>query len=179
MGHAGDALSPTDDAEAGALVQTQARDVLGEHGRLDRPDARTIGAFQELGEQPAAHAAAGDIGMHIDGVLDNTPVRVTGGDRTGGGPPDHPPVLVDGALTLYVERGGRTLLSWTDEPEPLTAAAAELARAVRRGALGRLTVEKADGAPLLGSGDTALRQALQQAGFVATPRGLRISDAGR
>ncbi len=88
-------------------------------------------------------------------------------------------VLVDGALTLYVERGGRTLLSWTDELAPLTAAAAELARAVRRGALGRLTVEKADGAPLLGSGDTALRQALQQAGFVATPRGLRISDAGR
>ncbi|WP_372457764.1 ATP-dependent helicase [Nocardioides nematodiphilus] len=88
-------------------------------------------------------------------------------------------VLVGGALTLYVERGGRTLLSWTDELAPLTAAAAELARAVRRGALGRLTVEKADGAPLLGSGDTALRQALQQAGFVATPRGLRISDAGR
>ena len=25
-------------------------------------------------------------------------------------------VLVDGALTLYVERGGRTLLTWTDEP---------------------------------------------------------------
>jgi len=88
-------------------------------------------------------------------------------------------MLVDGALVLYVERGGRTLLSWTEEIAPLTAAAAELARAVRRGALGRLTVEKADGAPLLGSGDTALRQALQQAGFVATPRGLRFSDAGR
>jgi ATP-dependent Lhr-like helicase len=88
-------------------------------------------------------------------------------------------VLVDGALTLYVERGGRTLLSWTDELGPLTAGAAELARAVHRGALGRLTVEKADGAPLLGSGDTALREALHLAGFVATPRGLRISDARR
>jgi ATP-dependent Lhr-like helicase len=85
-------------------------------------------------------------------------------------------VLVDGVLTLYVERGGRTLLSWTDEERPLTAAAHELAAAVRRGALGRLTVEKADGAPLLGSGETPLRQALQLAGFVASPKGLRLRE---
>jgi ATP-dependent Lhr-like helicase len=83
-------------------------------------------------------------------------------------------VLVDGDLTLYVERGGRTLLSWTDEEAPLSAAAAELAAAVRRGALGRLTVEKADGVAVLGSGETPLRQALQLAGFVASPKGLRL-----
>ncbi len=35
-------------------------------------------------------------------------------------------VLVDGALVLYVERGGRTLLSWTDDEAVLAAAAAEL-----------------------------------------------------
>jgi ATP-dependent Lhr-like helicase len=90
-------------------------------------------------------------------------------------------VLVDGALTLYVERGGRTLLTWSDQERLLAPAAAELAMAVRRGALGRLTVERADGAPLLGTGDTPLRQALQRAGFVATPRGLRLraDDGGR
>ncbi|WGL50936.1 DEAD/DEAH box helicase [Nocardioides sp. BP30] len=92
-------------------------------------------------------------------------------------------LLVDGALTLYVERGGRTLLSWTEEEAPLAAATAALATAVRGGALGRLTVEKADGAPLLGSGGTPLREALQLAGFVATPKGLRlregVRDAGR
>ena len=45
----------------------------------------------------------------------------------------------------------------------------------RRGALGRLTVEKADGMALLGSGgDTPLRHALTAAGFVATPKGLRL-----
>ncbi len=83
-------------------------------------------------------------------------------------------VLVDGALVIYVERGGRTLLTWSDEPELLEPAAEALSTAVRRGTLGRLTVEKADGAPLLGSGPSALRAALDAAGFVATPRGLRI-----
>ena len=54
-------------------------------------------------------------------------------------------VLVDGALTLYVERGGKTLLSWTDDAAPLQSAADALALAVREGALGKITVEKADG----------------------------------
>ena len=86
-------------------------------------------------------------------------------------------VLVDGMLTLYVERGGRTLLTWSDDADLLTPAAAALAEAARRGALGRLTVEKADGAQLLGSGSTPLRGALAAAGFVATPRGLRMRGA--
>jgi ATP-dependent Lhr-like helicase len=82
-------------------------------------------------------------------------------------------VLVDGALTLYVERGGKTLLSWTDDPALLQSAADALALAVREGALGKLTVEKADGDPLLGS-DHPLAAALAGAGFHATPRGLRL-----
>jgi ATP-dependent Lhr-like helicase len=87
-------------------------------------------------------------------------------------------VLVDGVLTLYVERGGRTLLTWTDDVDLLTPAAASLADAVRRGSLGRLTVEKADGEQLLGSGSTPLRDALQAAGFVTTPKGLRLRSTG-
>ncbi len=83
-------------------------------------------------------------------------------------------VLIDGVLTLYVERGGRTLLTWTDEPDLLGPATASLAEAARRGSLGRMTVERADGEQLLGSGSTPLREALQTAGFVATPRGLRL-----
>jgi ATP-dependent Lhr-like helicase len=83
-------------------------------------------------------------------------------------------VLVDGHLTLYVERGGRTLLTWSDDVDLLTPAAESLAEAARRGSLGRLTVEKADGEQLLGAGATPLRQALQSAGFVSTPRGLRL-----
>ena len=83
-------------------------------------------------------------------------------------------VLVDGRLTLYVERGGRTLLTWSDDPERLRPAVETLSSAVRRGSLGRLTVEKADGTQLLRAGSTPLREALQDAGFVATPKGLRL-----
>ncbi|MBC9820735.1 ATP-dependent helicase [Terrabacter sp. MAHUQ-38] len=82
-------------------------------------------------------------------------------------------VLVDGDLVLYVERGGKTMLCWSDDAERLQAAADALALAVREGALGRLTVEKADGASLLGSGHP-LVEALSQAGFHMTPRGLRL-----
>jgi len=80
-------------------------------------------------------------------------------------------VLADGALALYVERGGKTLLSWTDDPEILGPCAAALASAVRAGALGRLTVERADGA---GVHDSPLALALEAAGFRPTPRGLRL-----
>jgi ATP-dependent Lhr-like helicase len=82
-------------------------------------------------------------------------------------------VLTGGQLVLYVERGGKSLLSFTDDADALAAAADALALAVRDGALGRLTVERADGAGLLGSGHP-LAAALESAGFRATPRGLRL-----
>ncbi len=80
-------------------------------------------------------------------------------------------VLVDGRLVLYVERGGRTLLTWAEEPGLLQPAVDALALAVREGQLGRLTVERADGAGVL---DSPLGRALEEAGFHATPRGLRL-----
>jgi ATP-dependent Lhr-like helicase len=80
-------------------------------------------------------------------------------------------VLVDGTCVLYVERGGRTLLSFTDDPDVLQPAADALALAVRDGALGKLAVERADGAPIVAS---ALGAALSAAGFRPTPRGLRL-----
>jgi ATP-dependent Lhr-like helicase len=82
-------------------------------------------------------------------------------------------VLVDGELVLYVERGGKTTLCWSEDPAALQAAADALARAVHVGALGRLTVEKADGTSVLRS-EHPLVHALSQAGFHMTPRGLRL-----
>jgi ATP-dependent Lhr-like helicase len=82
-------------------------------------------------------------------------------------------VLSGGALVLYVERGGKTLLSWSDDPDVLAPAAAALAGAVRSGALGRLTVERADGGGVHAS---PLGQALESAGFRPTPRGLRLRN---
>jgi ATP-dependent Lhr-like helicase len=101
-------------------------------------------------------------------------------DRPGETPASHRPgrkagaltLLVDGSLVLYVERGGRTLLSWTEDAEVLAPATAALAAAVRVGALGRLTVERADGERA--GGDSPLTQALETAGFRPTPRGLRL-----
>lgn len=80
-------------------------------------------------------------------------------------------VLVAGDLVLYVERGGRTLLSFTDDTEALAAAAKALADAVHTGALGAISVERADGEAVHTS---PLRDALTAAGFRATPRGLRL-----
>lgn len=60
-------------------------------------------------------------------------------------------VLNDGELALYVERGGKTLLSWPMEEIRVQAAADALALAVREGALGRLTVERTNGEPALTS----------------------------
>jgi len=82
-------------------------------------------------------------------------------------------VLVDGRLALYVERGGRTVLTYDDDPAVLTPAAHALVEVVKRGGLGSFTVTKADGDDLLGS-ESPLRQALDAAGFVVTPRGLRL-----
>jgi ATP-dependent Lhr-like helicase len=80
-------------------------------------------------------------------------------------------VLVEGRLALYVERGGRTLLTWDDSPDDLQPAVDALALAVREGALGRLTVERADGEAIANS---PLAAALEAAGFHPTPRGLRL-----
>ncbi|MFM2353426.1 MAG: hypothetical protein RLZZ608_832, partial [Actinomycetota bacterium] len=78
--------------------------------------------------------------------------------------------LVDGHLALYLERGGKSVLTFTDEPAVLEAASVELATVVRA-RLRSLRVERVNGASVFG---TPLAEALQAAGFVATPQGLRI-----
>ncbi|MFF4335394.1 Lhr family helicase [[Kitasatospora] papulosa] len=82
-------------------------------------------------------------------------------------------VLVDGELTLYMERGGKSLLAWpTDPADPaLHAAAQALASAARAGTLGTVTVERTNGVSSLTS---PLGKTLEAAGFLATPRGLRL-----
>ncbi|WP_030680586.1 ATP-dependent helicase [Streptomyces sp. NRRL B-1347] len=84
-------------------------------------------------------------------------------------------VLVDGELTLYVERGGKTVLAWAsseaDQDPRLLAAASALASAAKAGALGTVTVERVNGAAALTS---PLAPLLEHTGFHATPRGLRV-----
>lgn len=80
-------------------------------------------------------------------------------------------VLVDGLLALYVERGGKTMLTYTEDPDALTAAAAALVTAIRQGAADKMAVEKINGESAL---DSPTGRALADAGFYSTPRGLRI-----
>jgi len=136
-------------------------------------DRAAPGGFGVRPPRPALVLAAADPAQPYGAAL-------SWPDRPGETPVSHRPgrkagaltVLVNGSLILYVERGGRTLLSWTDEAEVLAPAAAALAGAVRTGALGRLTVERADGERA--GGDSPLTLALEAAGFRPSPRGLRL-----
>ena len=80
-------------------------------------------------------------------------------------------VLVDGRLALYVEKGGRTLLSYSGDDAVLGPAIDALVLAAREGLLGKLAVEKADGEAVM---DTPLADALVDAGLRLTSRGLRL-----
>ncbi|OIH99454.1 MULTISPECIES: ATP-dependent helicase [unclassified Curtobacterium] len=77
---------------------------------------------------------------------------------------------VDGRLAVYVERGGKSVLTFTDDPADLAVAAASIATTVRTG-LRKLAVERVDGDFVL---ETPLGGALREAGFTATPQGLRL-----
>ena len=83
-------------------------------------------------------------------------------------------VLVDGALAWFVERGGRSLLSFTADAETHNAAAAALAELVTRQRVPALLVERVDGVAVLEDRDSMVATALTQAGFARTPRGLRL-----
>ncbi|TNB75785.1 DEAD/DEAH box helicase [Arthrobacter sp. BB-1] len=80
-------------------------------------------------------------------------------------------VLVDGALVLYVERGGKTLLAFSDDDAVLAAAGTALVGVVTRGAVDKLIMEKVNGHGIL---DTPVAAALSSAGAYSTPKGLRI-----
>jgi len=80
-------------------------------------------------------------------------------------------VLHGGHLALYLERGGRKVLAFQDDPAVLARSAEALAATVRSRRLTRLTIESVDGEPVEGS---RLGPALRDAGFDRTPKGLRI-----
>ncbi len=86
--------------------------------------------------------------------------------------------LVDGELAWFLERGGRTLVSFTDDAEAHHAAAGALAALVSAGRIQSLLVEKVNGEPVLAPGAegeaAAVVAALTGAGFSRTPRGVRL-----
>ncbi len=83
-------------------------------------------------------------------------------------------VLVDGELALYIERGGKSLLSFVTDPTVLHAAALGTMGLVRDGGLDGLVIERVDGRSVFDIGESPVIAALIEAGFARTPRGLRI-----
>ncbi|MEV6273706.1 DEAD/DEAH box helicase [Nocardia sp. NPDC051832] len=80
-------------------------------------------------------------------------------------------VLVDGDLVLYLERGGKTLLTFTEDPVARQAASAALAGLVRTRRVDSLVIDKVDGESVHGN---TFATFLTEVGFSATPRGLRL-----
>ncbi len=145
----------------GRPADARARDASSRDGRAGDGSAALVLAATDPANPYGGAVAWPEAPRPEDGGRGHQPARKAGALV----------VLVDGALALYVERGGRTLLSFSDDTAVLQPAADALALAVRDGALGKLAVEKADGAPVTGS---ALGEALAAAGFRPTPRGLRL-----
>lgn len=80
-------------------------------------------------------------------------------------------VLVGGRLVLYLEKGGKSLLSFADDPEATRLAICALADAARAGRIAKLEPERLDGEPLRGSD---LESAFEEAGFRRDYRGFAL-----
>jgi ATP-dependent helicase Lhr and Lhr-like helicase len=88
-------------------------------------------------------------------------------------------VLVDGELAWFLERGGRSLLTFTNDPAADHAAATALADLVAARRVTSILIERVDGVPALQprggpSPEADALAGLLEAGFVRTPRGLRL-----
>ena len=80
-------------------------------------------------------------------------------------------VMVEDEPVLYLERGGRGLVTLS-AGEAARAALAALADAVRQGQVGKLALERIDGQPAIASG---LAEMLIELGFSSGPRRLTLS----
>jgi ATP-dependent Lhr-like helicase len=83
-------------------------------------------------------------------------------------------VLVRGSLVLHVEKGGRSLRTFTDDPALLTAAIDGLRQLAERRRPRQLRIETIDGVPALRSGLLAL---LRAGGIRMEPGGLVLDPA--
>jgi ATP-dependent Lhr-like helicase len=147
---------------------------------VDRLRSYLDGVDPERREYHAVVLAAADPGNPYGAALPWPSRKVADEDAT------HRPgrkagalvAVVDGELAWFLERGGRSLLSFTDDADAHAAAAAALADLVSGGRIGALLVEKVNGVPVLepvAEGErAAVQDALIGAGFARTPRGLRL-----
>ena len=173
----------------GYFIETLGASQFSTGGTIDRlrtfaPDApETPGSPAGASASTAVTLAATDPANPYGAAL-NWPATSIAGHRPGR-KAGALVVLVDGRLALYLERGGKTLLTFAPvDPasdagdsessaaaRDLAAASVSLAASVTGGRVAKLTIEKADGVFPVG---TPIGRALEAAGFVSSPQGMRL-----
>jgi ATP-dependent Lhr-like helicase len=128
--------------------------------RASREHGRTLVLAAADPAQPYGAALAWPKSTSIGAHPPRRPSRVAGAHV----------VLVEDEPVLYVERGGRGLVTLADAP--VEEALRALAEAVRAGRVGKLALERIDGEPAIGSD---LVGALIELGFHSGPRKLTLS----
>ena len=136
------------------------RSFVRDEDSRDEPVAVTLAATDPANPYGAALAWPPTEGSTEDGPRGHRPGRKAGAVV----------VLVDGELGLYLERGGKTALTFGLGEAQLAAASASLVRAVRE-RIGKARIDKVNGDFVIG---TPLGDALVEAGFLLSPQGLRL-----
>ncbi|WP_071338277.1 ATP-dependent helicase [Streptomyces albidoflavus] len=174
------AFEDSGQARRGYVVEGLGAAQFAMDGAVDRLRASATAAEREVGGTPRQAlvlAAADPANAH--GAALPWPEPPSGAGHKPGRKAGAMVVLVDGELAMYMERGGKTLLAWPSTtpddpsaPDPrLEGAAHALAGSAAGGSLGTVTVERINGEPALTS---PVGTYLENAGFHATPRGLRL-----
>jgi ATP-dependent Lhr-like helicase len=146
-------------------------------GTVDR--VRTFVRSEARGEKPgekltSVTLAATDPANPYGAALPWPSAETTGTKHRPGRKAGGLVTIVDGELVFYLERGGSSLLVFTEDEKLVADAAVSLAGVVREGRIEKLAVENANGDFVLGG---RLALPLREAGFSETPRGLRIRRA--
>ncbi|MGW9713637.1 ATP-dependent helicase [Streptomyces albidoflavus] len=174
------AFEDSGQARRGYVVEGLGAAQFAMDGAVDRLRASATAAEREAGGTPrqALVLAAADPANAYGAALP-WPEPPSGAGHKPGRKAGAMVVLVDGELAMYMERGGKTLLAWPSTtpddpsaPDPrLEGAAHALAGSAAGGSLGTVTIERVNGEPALTS---PVGTYLENAGFHATPRGLRL-----
>ncbi len=154
-------------ARRGYFIEKLGAAQFATSGAVDRLRSYARGPNDERSETTALVLAATDPANPYGAALPWPQVEGHKPGRKAGGLV----VLSDGELVLYLERGGKSMLSFSDDAGEITRATAALADLVKSKAVDKLTVERVNGEFVLGT-DTG--RALESAGFTPSPQGLRL-----
>ncbi len=177
----------------GYFIETLGASQFSTGGTIDRlrafaPDSAPVSPGLATDGAPLALTLAATDPANPFGAALNWPATTIAGHRPGR-KAGALVVLVDGRLVMYIERGGKTLLTFFPGGETagtevagadagaatatadLAAASISLAASVTSGRVAKLTIEKADGVFSIG---TPIGRALEAAGFVSSPQGMRL-----